>query len=520
MRNLWMLVLVFSAQAVFGQQLDKYWVFFTDKDGVTFDPYSYFDPKAIENRILNEIPLDDITNYPVRTDYVAALTSSVEEVKMTTRWFNGAVCMATEDQINQVRQFQFVKKVEKVFTAENMVLAEYNETDYKVDLSDSYKELLDRQTDIMGGQLMAEKGFNGEGVRVAIFDAGFPTVDTNPCFDHMRKNGKIKATYDFVKKKEFVYSYSSHGTFVLSNVGGMIEGRKMGLATEAEFILARTEMGMREPFAEEENWLAAAEWADKNGATVINSSLGYTHHRYFYNDMDGTSYVAKAANMAARKGILVVNAAGNEGSGDWKFIGTPADADSVLSIGGIDPKTDTKVGFSSFGPTYDKRMKPNVSAYGWAIGAGEKGIKKSAGTSFASPLVCGFVACARQAFPEMKTMDLFHKIEESGSLYPYFDYGHGYGIPQAERLFGEENAVDVSYEIIQEDGVYYASLGEDYGCGGVIYMHIADPNNVLREWSVKTVEASKIKMFSTSAAKKGDTVRVCYNGKIVTLTVK
>jgi serine protease AprX len=222
---------------------------------------------------------------------------------------------------------------------------------------------------------------------------------------------------------------------VLSCVAGRIEGIQIGLAIDAEFLLARTET-WTEFFSEEEQWLAAAEWADKNGAHIINSSLGYTYHRYFPEQMNGKkSLVSRAANMAARKGILVVNSAGNEGDGKWKIIGTPADADSVLSIGGISPWTGFHTGFSSFGPTSDKRMKPNVTAYGHVIGAGPGGLSQTQGTSFSGPLTAGFAACAKQARPNMTNMQLFKEIEKSADLYPYFDYAHGYGVPQASYFF-------------------------------------------------------------------------------------
>lgn len=166
------------------------------------------------------------------------------------------------------------------------------------------------------------------------------------------------------------------------------------MASNAEFLLARTEVNA-EPFAEEEWWLAAAEWAGKNGAHIINSSLGYTYHRYFPEQMDRkTSLVARAANMAASKGIIVVNAMGNDGDNSWKAVGTPADADTVLSVGSVDPYKEYKINFSSFGPTVDGRMKPNVTNSGFAAVAVKKDkLGNAHGTSFASPLISGFVAC-------------------------------------------------------------------------------------------------------------------------------
>jgi subtilisin family serine protease len=150
--------------------------------------------------------------------------------------------------------------------------------------------------------------------------------------------------------------------------------------------------------------------------------------------------------MAAKKGILVVNAAGNEGDAHWTIIGAPADADSVLAVGGINPWTGMHTKFSSYGPTADGRLKPNVSALAWVIAANKKNtLKEVQGTSFASPLTAGFAACVLQEFPRIKVMDLFKKIEQSGHLYPYYDYAHGYGIPQASKAVIEQNTIPATF---------------------------------------------------------------------------
>jgi subtilisin family serine protease len=207
----------------------------------------------------------------------------------------------------------------------------------------------------------------------------------------------------------------------------------LGLAPGAEFLLARTEQLHRERFAEEEAWLAAAEWADRQGADIINSSLGYTKRRYFPEQMNGrTSLVSRAAAMAVRKGMLVVNAAGNDGlDPQWRTIGTPADSDSVLAVGGLDPDNYLHIGFSSYGPTADRRLKPNVTAYGTVLAAAPGGFVRTQGTSFASPLLAGFAACAWQQNRSLTAMQLFQQIQAAADLYPYYDYAHGYGVPRA-----------------------------------------------------------------------------------------
>jgi len=214
------------------------------------------------------------------------------------------------------------------------------------------------------------------------------------------------------------------------------DGTLLGMAPAAEYLLARTERMHREVYAEELDWLAAVEWADRNGADIINSSLGYTTRRYFPEQMNGrTSLVARAADLAARKGMLVVNAAGNDGDNeDWRTIGTPADADSVLAVGGVNPDTGLHLDFSAYGPTADRRLKPNVAAFGTVLAAAPGGYARIDGTSFASPLVAGFAACAWQLQRTLPVMALFQQLQAAASLYPYYDYAHGYGIPQAETL--------------------------------------------------------------------------------------
>jgi serine protease AprX len=427
-----------------------HWVFYTDKQDLGFDPYTYFDAKAIERRIIHELPLNHPSDWPVNPDYISQVSALSQEVDFSSRWFNASAVLATDVQMEVIKALPFVLETFAAATA-TMALAEHADGGTPND-PEGFKGLAIAQTRNMGLNEFRAQGIDGSGVRVAVFDAGFPSVDTHEAFEHIRKRNGIIKTYDFVKKKAFVYGYGAHGTNVLSCIAGMFNDIPLGLATGAEFLLARTEMSIREPFSEEKNWLKAMEWADKNGADVINSSLGYTHHRYFTWDMDGKkSLVAKAANMAARKGMLVVNAAGNSGADEsWKIIGTPADADSVLSIGGIDPWTNYHISFSSFGPTQDGRMKPNVSSYGYAITAKPKGgFDGSYGTSFAAPLVAGFAACVKQAMPKKKSMELHAAVSRAGNLYPYFDYAHGFGMPHASKLLA---AIDIlpTFEVIEK----------------------------------------------------------------------
>ncbi len=414
-----------------------YWVFLTDKAGTHFDPYSYFDAKAIERYSLCGANLYDITNYPLNDGYVQQVNALAMEEVGQSRWLNAVAVMATEEQATQIEALSFVKSTELI--ASEMQVASYKAAaipEYQTKVYDTTAPYLADQLQRMQGYRFKEKGIDGKGIRIAVFDGGFPRVNTHVAFKHLRDNKQIVATWNFCNKKEDVYGWNSHGTMVLSCIAGIIDDKQLGLATGSTFLLARTEVEA-EPYKEEVWWTQAMEWADKNGADVINSSLGYGKDRHYVHEMDGRSTVAKAANMAARKGMLVCNSAGNEGiDGKWKTIITPADADSILTVGGISPALELyeHINFSSYGPTADGRMKPNVCSYGQATVAGVKNdsMKTLAyGTSFSSPLVAGFCACAWQTRKGLTAMQMKEEVERSADLYPYYDYAFGYGVPQA-----------------------------------------------------------------------------------------
>ncbi|MFW6019126.1 MAG: S8 family serine peptidase [Bacteroidales bacterium] len=494
----------------------KYWVFFTDKDGVSFDPYEYFDQKAIERRIKHDVELYDISDFPVKKAYLEGVKNLADSVSHHSRWFNAVATYADQQTIEKIRHLPYVKKTIS-FPQNDMQLAEYG--DYDTTLSYEHSMILKDQTAKHGLDVFQEQGIDGSGIRVAVFDGGFPGVEEIPVFKHIRDDNRIINTYDFAKNKETVYHGSKHGTMVLSNIAGKIDSVNMGMATGAEFLLARTEI-KREPFSEEENWLAAMEWADKHGAQIINSSLGYIYHRYFPEEMDGQhSLVAKAANMAAAKGMLVVNAAGNDGSDEqWKVVGTPADADSVLAVGGVRPNTGYHISFSSYGPTADKRLKPNVSAFGKVIVAGKNGLKQSFGTSFASPLVAGFAACALQTNKELKAMELFKEIEKSGHLYPYFDYAHGYGMPQANYFFDQERDLGKTFRFEEKEDKIIVKVDKEilenqaYLKRFVLYYNLQKPNGVLDKYHVLSVSQQEVFSIDKSEVADGLKLNVHYMG--------
>ena len=503
--------ILFALNSTIAIGKNKYWILFTDKNNVEFNPHTYFDNKAISRRLELNLPLFDYFDLPVNNTYIDSVSKYIDVIE-DSRWINGIAVYANDEQISEIDFFEFIREIRPIVSKANT-----NYYKFDKELSLDKRELLEAQLDIMKGQLFTDNNIDGNGIRIAIFDAGFPDVDKSPVFKHLREEGRIVKTYDFVQDCENVYDYMQHGTMVLSCIAGRIDGEKLGLATGAEFLLARTERMLSEKVSEEENWLAAAEWADKNGVNIINSSLGYTDQRYFAKDMNGkTSIVAKAANIAASKGILVISAMGNDGNNRWKILSTPADADSVLSVGAIDPKTNFHSNFSSLGPTSDYRLKPNVCSYGKVLTSGKRKLKKMYGTSFATPLISGFAACVWQMNPDYSNMELFNEIEKSSSLYPYFDYAHGYGVPNANYFFKDSSFQAPTFEIVKENELITIYILDEYLTHSrneenpYLYYHIQNNKGKLEKYAVVQVLKNNVISFDRNNFNNNEILRIFY----------
>lgn len=502
---------VFALVSIVATAQEKcFWVFFTDKNDTQFDPYSYFDAKAIERYQKCGADLYDISNYPLNDSYVNTVGSYSTEVFGESRWMNAIGIEATDDNAALIAQLPFVARVQEIVSNGTVanVMTEFKE------IEEDNKDILTDQVKRFGGQHFIDKGIDGKGLRICVMDGGFPKVNTHPAFQHLRDNHQIIKTYNFPNKKEDVYGWNTHGTMVLSCIAGIKEdGQKLGLATGAEFLLARTEIEP-EPFKEEVWWAQGAEWADKNGADIINSSLGYGKDRHWTKDMDGTSYVAKAANKAVEKGILICNSAGNEGDDSrWMTIITPADAENVICVGGIDAnlKDYRHISFSSYGPTADKRRKPDVVAFGEAQVANPNGGFTSAfGTSFASPLTAGFCACAWQTKRDLTALQMKAEIQKSCDLYPYYDYAFGYGVPQAAYFTGDLKPAERSFTLVQEkDGVKIVvpKVIENQD----VFINVEGADGVLLGYYKVHPDSTGIKLNNKDFG-QGKKLNVCYNG--------
>lgn len=437
----WLCIALFSS-GLFAQDSLKYWVVFTDKNDNGYSymaPEAFLSPRSIARRAKQQIPTT-LQDEPVTPAYIAALRQLDCRVLHTSRWFNAAT-IATNDTaiIHQINGFPFVRQTAPVV---KLALGGDLELTYTSYLPATGKRWYDygegfNQIQQLNGDLLHNEGYRGKGMLIAVLDAGFPAVDVLSGFEKLRSENRILATRDFVAPGTSVYEDHPHGTLVLGTMAGYLPGIMIGTAPEASYLLLRTEDASTEMTIEEANWVAAAEFADSMGADILNTSLGYTTFddssmSYTTADMDGnTALITRAADVAAQKGMLVVNSAGNSGNDPWQYISAPADGDSVFTIGAVTAE-GAYAGFSSTGPTADGRLKPNVVAQGQqaaSLSFADGEVIRASGTSFSSPILAGLAACLWQAHPDKSAWEIKTAIEMAGSQAEQPDNWLGYGLP-------------------------------------------------------------------------------------------
>lgn len=428
----------------------KHWlvrVSLADKKGTPYrlsKPERFLSARAIERRKRQGISVDS-TDLPITPAYIEQIRKQGFEVVCQSKWNNTVLVKNVyEDGLEKLKQLPFVKDAKNVFHAPDSFnvpkRSELENIPYKQDSVENKEHgLAHRQIDMMNGIRLHEAGFRGKGMLIAILDGGFMNVDSIPVFTTVN----IIGTKDFsTPKSSNIYSELDHGTMVLSTMATNLPYIYIGTAPEASYLLIRTEAGATESLAEEDFWAAGAEYADFMGVDIINSSLGYTTYddkstSHVYADLDGnTSFVSRTASRLAAKGIVLTNSAGNSGSGTWKKIGVPADARDILAVGAI-TKNKVNTVFSSVGPSADGRVKPDIMAIGnacWLIKGNGK-IGTANGTSFASPLACGMVACLWQALPNKTAFEIMDLVRRSAHQYHQPDNIFGYGIPDFWKAY-------------------------------------------------------------------------------------
>ncbi|MFH2141809.1 MAG: S8 family serine peptidase [Bacteroidota bacterium] len=446
----------------------KYWIKFTDKNNNSYQlssPEQFLSQRALDRRQRQNIAIEE-KDLPVTQMYIDSLESLGLVILNTSKWFNSVTVYSTDTALlDTVTNLSFVAQLDKVMKYKNGDATQsyfYEQSVAAAYVShNSAKNLLDyglatAQIAMHRGQILHNNGYMGQGIQIAITDAGFYKVDIFPAFDSLWQNSQILGYKDFVHDGVDFSNQHSHGMNVLSVVGANIPGQMIGTAPKASYWLLRSEDAGTEYSIEEDNWVTAAEFADSVGADVINVSLGYetfddTSQNHTYSDMDGnTTRVSIGADIAAGKGMIVVVSAGNSGNKPWHYIGTPADADSVLTVGSVDGFKNYS-DFSSTGPTADNRIKPDVAAIGssatFQTSAGTIGTGN--GTSFSAPIMTGLVACLWQANPDLSNMDIIEFIRKSSHQYDNPDSLMGYGIP------------DFAYANLLIQGIQYLDLDNE-----------------------------------------------------------
>jgi serine protease AprX len=431
------------AQVTFEQTAPaKYRIEFTNKDNTPFTieaPDEFLSQKALERRQRQKISIS-FNDLPVTPAYIDSLITAGARVLSVSKWFNAVTIKVFDNlTLNRITKLTFVKKD---FILKSSSVKRINRTDYNTGMQEiAASSDLDYgpawwQTAIHNGHLLHKQGFTGKDITIAVIDAGFARADVLPVFESLRQNGQILGTRDFVHDGTDIFLGQSHGMAVLSIMGGYLPGDIVGTAPDASYWLLRSEDGSSEYRIEEDNWIAAAEFADSAGVDIINTSLGYsvfddTLQNYTYAQMDGnTTRISRAADVAASKGILVVVSAGNKGNTAWKYITAPADADSVLAVGAID-QSRLIAGFSSRGPSSDGQVKPSIMAIGSGtyVAYPDGTIRQGSGTSYSAPVISGLAACLWQANRNATVMELQTAICESADRFHQPDNDYGYGIP-------------------------------------------------------------------------------------------
>lgn len=434
-----LIILFFS---VFITAQEEAWVYFIDKPDVNYymsNPLEMLTQRALDRRTAQNIPLDNL-DIPIANSYINQVENATGITVMAkSKWLNALHIRGTQANIQALTALAFVDHVEfanrslnKMGTyivenktqEENDVLANYNYGNSS------------NQIQMLNGHLLHQQNYTGQGKIIAVFDAGFPGVNTAAPFQRLFNNNLILGGYNFPDRNTNIYTRNSHGTNVLSTMGGYADGQLVGTAPDAQYYLFITEDVAGENPVEESYWVEALEMADSLGVDVVNSSLGYANYdnpnySYSYSQRNGqVGFASRAASLALSKGIVCVISAGNDGDDVEKHISIPADADNILTVGAV-TSTEAYASFSSIGPSFDGRVKPDVCARGQAatVSSTTGNITTSNGTSFSSPILAGMVATFWSAVPNLTAAEVIQFVRESADQFTAPDNFKGYGVP-------------------------------------------------------------------------------------------
>jgi serine protease AprX len=448
-----LLILIIISEA--NAQYPKLIIQFTNKNTTPHSintPAQYLSPRALARRTRYNIAIDSF-DLPIVPRYIDSVLSKGPVTLLSrSKWLNQILIQCTDQPtINKIMALPFVKAVQGVGYRPSVPPVRFHETISNTTLgplarrtnADNYNYGNSyNQVHIHEGEFLHNLGFDGKGMMIGVLDAGFNSYKTITAFDSVRMKGQILGERDFVAYDNSVNEDDSHGMFCLSIMCANWPGSMVGTAPKANFWLVRTENAATELPIEEHNWVVGAEFVDSCGADMISSSLGYNtfddpsfDHTYseFYKN---ATMVTKGATMAAKKGMIVMNSAGNDGNSGWKYIGFPADADSVCAVAAV-TQAGNIASFSSYGYPATGKVKPNIASVGagTVIAGFSNNPTTGNGTSFSNPNIAGLIACLWQAFPEFNNMEILDAVYRSSSNYATPDDRIGYGIPNMRLAY-------------------------------------------------------------------------------------
>jgi hypothetical protein len=443
------------------------WVFFTNKpNAATYlaNPLTILTQRSLDRRVAQGIPLD-LKDVPVAQTYIDQVRASTGITVMAkSKWLNALHVRGTQTNIQALANLTFVSSIR---FANHSLNGRYSNAPISIqpiqkqlDVNATFNYGTSaNQIQMLNGHVLHQQNFTGAGKIIAVLDSGFQNVNVASPFQRLFTNNLILGGYNYVSQNSNIYALHNHGTMVLSCMGGFVDGQLVGTAPDAQYYLFVTEDVAAENPVEESYWVEAAEEADRLGADIITSSLGYfaydnPSYSHTYNQMTGNfAFASQGANIAFLKGIVVIASAGNSGATANPHIGVPAEATHVLAVGAVG-SDEIYAPFSSIGPAFDGRIKPDLMAQGQAaVVANTSGAVVTAnGTSFSAPILAGLVASFWSAVPNLSAVEVVQLVKQASDKFTTPSSLYGYGIPDFQLAL---TTALVNYNFDTSDYIIY-----------------------------------------------------------------
>ena len=442
----------------YGYSQEDAWVYFNDKPNASAQlntPLDFLTQRALDRRTNQVISLNE-NDVPIHQPYIDGITTANGiTVKAKSKWLNCLHVQGSIDNINALTLLPYVNRVrfaDASLNSKRPTPRTINPVNKQMDVLINFNYgNSNNQIQMLNGHLLHQANYTGTGKIIAVLDSGFINVNSTAPFQRLFDNNLMLGGYNFVSRNTNVYSLHNHGTMTLSCMGGYVDGQLVGTAPDAQYYLFVTEDVTQESPVEESYWVEAAEEADRLGADIISTSLGYydfdyPNYGHYYDEFTGnTAFASKGANIAFSKGMIVVASAGNSGSSaePYNHVGVPAEATNVLAVGAV--KADESYAtFSSIGPSFDGRIKPDVMAQGQScVIANTSGtIQTASGTSFSCPILAGMIASFWQAIPWATNQQVVDFVKQSADRFVNPTNQFGYGIPDFQLALNSALSVN------------------------------------------------------------------------------